>query len=42
LLPGDVKNDEEGKQTMYNLGRNMAYVLKKLYHPNTDDIKPPK
>lgn len=28
--PGDVKNDEEGTQTMKALGRNMAWLLKKL------------
>ena len=30
LNPGDVLNDEEGKQTFQNLGKNMAYLLKKL------------
>jgi multimeric flavodoxin WrbA len=29
--PGDVLNDEEGKQTFKNLGKNMAYLLKKLH-----------
>jgi multimeric flavodoxin WrbA len=29
---GEVLNDEEGLLTMTNLGRNMAYVLKKLYN----------
>ncbi len=28
--PGDVMNDAEGIQTMKNLGRNMAWTLKKL------------
>ncbi len=28
--PGDVLNDEEGMQTMQNLGENMAWLLKKL------------
>ncbi len=28
--PGDVKNDAEGIQTMENLGRNMAWVMKAL------------
>jgi multimeric flavodoxin WrbA len=28
--PGDVEKDEEGIQTMRNLGRNMAWLLKKL------------
>ena len=30
MNPGDVQNDEEGIQTMQNLGRNMAWLLKKL------------
>ena len=29
--PGDVLKDEEGLATMATLGRNMAWVLKKLY-----------
>ncbi len=28
--PGDVEQDEEGKQTMHDLGMNMAWLLKKL------------
>ena len=31
LEPGDVEQDEEGILTMKNLGRNMAWVLKKLH-----------
>ncbi len=31
LDPGDVEKDEEGIRTMTNLGKNMAWVLKKLY-----------
>ena len=31
LMPGDVLNDAEGLETMRNLGRNMAFVLKKLH-----------
>ncbi|HMK65884.1 MAG TPA: flavodoxin family protein [Thermodesulfobacteriota bacterium] len=31
LLPGDVLKDEEGMQTMVNLGKNMAWLMKKLY-----------
>jgi multimeric flavodoxin WrbA len=31
LLPGDVENDKEAAETMVNLGRNMAWVLKKLH-----------
>lgn len=30
LNPGDVKNDEEGVNTIKVLGRNMAFLLKKL------------
>ena len=29
--PGDVKNDEEGLKTMENLGKNMAWLLKKIH-----------
>jgi len=28
--PGDVEKDEEGIQTMKTLGRNMAWLLKKV------------
>ena len=28
--PGDVKNDAEGMQTMVDLGKNMAWLLKKI------------
>jgi multimeric flavodoxin WrbA len=28
--PGEIQNDEEGIQTMKNLGKNMAWLLKKL------------
>jgi len=28
--PGDVKGDNEGMQTMVNLGRNMAWLIKKI------------
>jgi hypothetical protein len=28
--PGEVLEDQEGIQTMKNLGKNFAYVLKKL------------
>ena len=31
LEPGDVEKDEEGMQTMDNLGKNMAWVLQKLH-----------
>jgi len=30
LQPGDVDTDEEGTTTMQNLGKNMAWLLKKL------------
>ena len=30
LEPGDVEKDEEGIRTMKTLGRNMAWLLKKL------------
>lgn len=30
LEPGDVQNDEEGRRTMVNLGKNMAWLLKKI------------
>jgi multimeric flavodoxin WrbA len=30
LNPGDVEKDEEGLRTMQTLGRNMAWVLKKI------------
>lgn len=29
-MPGDVKKDEEGMLNMKNLGKNMAYLLKKI------------
>jgi hypothetical protein len=29
-MPGDVQKDEEGLDTMRNLGRNMAYLLNAL------------
>lgn len=29
-MPGDVQKDEEGMETMKNLGQNMAYLLKVL------------
>jgi len=28
--PGEVKNDNEGMQTMVNLGKNMAWLIKKV------------
>lgn len=31
LNPGEVNNDVEGVQTMINLGKNMAWLLKKIH-----------
>lgn len=31
LHPGEVEKDEEGTKTMETLGKNMAWVMKKLY-----------
>ncbi len=31
LAEGDVAGDEEGIQTMRNLGKNMAWLMQKLY-----------
>jgi hypothetical protein len=30
LNPGDVEKDDEGIRTMETLGRNMAWLLKKI------------
>jgi len=30
LEPGDIQDDKEGKQTFENLGKNMAWLLKKI------------
>jgi hypothetical protein len=30
LAPGDIQKDAEGIQTFQNLGKNMAWLLKKL------------
>jgi hypothetical protein len=30
LNPGDVEDDDEGTQTMQNLGSNMAWLMKKI------------
>ena len=29
--PGDVEKDDEGLRTMKNLGKNMAWLLKKIH-----------
>lgn len=34
LEPGDVEEDTEGMETMKNLGRNMAWILKKIHAPD--------
>lgn len=31
LAPGDVENDDEGIRTMQNLGKNMAFVMRKIF-----------
>jgi hypothetical protein len=31
LNPGEVEEDQEGIATMENLGRNMAWILKKIH-----------
>ncbi len=31
LAPGEIKNDKEGIQTFRNLGKNMAWLMKKLF-----------
>jgi len=33
LRRGDIENDDEGITTMRDLGRNMAWVLKRLTSP---------
>ncbi|KAA6388226.1 MAG: putative flavodoxin family protein [Streblomastix strix] len=42
LKPGDINSDEEGIKIIKTLGKNMAYLLKKLNDPRTSDIKPPE
>ncbi len=37
--PGEAKQDEEGMQTMRTLGRNMAWLLKKIH---ADKVTPPE
>ncbi|WP_045212143.1 flavodoxin family protein [Desulfonatronovibrio magnus] len=32
LNPGDVEKDDEGLKTMDNLGKNMAWLMKRLYN----------
>ena len=40
--PGEAKQDEEGMQTMRTLGRNMAWLLKKIHADNTPTPEPEK
>ena len=40
--PGEALKDEEGLQTMRNLGRNMAYILKCMELGKENGIEPPK
>lgn len=39
-LPGEAKQDEEGLQTMRTLGRNMAWLLKKIHADKTSTPEP--
>ena len=39
--PGEALKDEEGLQTMRNLGRNMAYILKCMELGKGNGIEPP-
>lgn len=41
-VPDDVKQDLEGMQTMRNLGRNMAWILKCIEAGKAAGIEPPK
>ena len=38
MLPEEVKQDSEGMQTMRQIGRNMAWMLKKFKGINTTDL----
>ena len=40
-LPEEVQKDEEGLQTMRNLGRNMAWLLKCIEKGRKDGLEPP-
>lgn len=31
---GEVEKDEEGMETAWNFGKNIAFLVKKLYHPS--------
>ena len=39
--PEEVQKDEEGLQTMRNLGRNMAWLLKCIENGRKDGLEPP-
>lgn len=39
--PEDVRQDEEGLQTMRNLGRNMAWLLKCIEQGKKNGVEPP-
>ena len=40
--PEEVKQDLEGMQTMYNLGKNMAWMLKCIELGKKNNILPPQ
>lgn len=33
LKPGDIEQDDEGLRTMQDLGRNMAWLIKRINAP---------
>jgi multimeric flavodoxin WrbA len=38
MVPGEVQKDEEGMQTMRQLARNMAWMLKKFHADGANDV----
>lgn len=42
LEPGEVEQDAEGLNTMRNLGRNMAWILRKIHGEESEDAEPNK
>ncbi len=40
--PEDVKQDEEGMETMYNIGKNMAWLLKCIETGKANNIPHPQ
>ena len=40
--PEEVKQDLEGMQTMYNLGKNMAWLLKCIEYGKNNSVLPPQ